>query len=129
MSNEKVTLHHILADLPSTALAEEIVDVLARGAGAVKIERIVSYGHQTPPGEWYDQAQHEWVMVVQGKARLEFSDREPLAMQAGDHVLIPARCRHRVAWTTPHEPTVWLAVFYDAQDKPNNESNSVGIQV
>ena len=33
-------------------------------------------------------------------------------MQPGDHVYIPPRERHRVDWTTPDEPTVWLAVFY-----------------
>jgi len=25
---------------------------------------------------------------------------------------LPAKCRHRVDWTDPDEPTVWLAVFY-----------------
>jgi cupin 2 domain-containing protein len=27
--------------------------------------------------------------------------------------VLPHR-RHRVAWTTPDEPTVWLAIFYSA---------------
>jgi cupin 2 domain-containing protein len=33
-------------------------------------------------------------------------------MRAGDFVNIPAHRKHRVEWTTPDEPTVWLAVFY-----------------
>lgn len=30
----------------------------------LRLERIVSHGHATPPGEWYDQEQDEWVMVL-----------------------------------------------------------------
>ena len=30
----------------------------------------------------------------------------------GDWVDIAAHRRHRVAWTDPEHPTVWLAVFY-----------------
>lgn len=82
---------------------------------AVRIERIVSTGHTTPEGEWCDQASDEWVMVVQGAARLAFEDGEELDMGPGDHVLIPAHCRHRVAWTMPDEPTVWLAVHFGEQ--------------
>ena len=33
-------------------------------------------------------------------------------MRAGDYLNIPARRRHRVEWTAPDGPTVWLAVFY-----------------
>lgn|SRR5690554_6281550 len=131
MRNDDVVLKHLLSGLPAVAPEQESVEILARsivagagsgtGAGAaegtgVRIERIISYGHQTSAEDWYDQGQHEWVMVVQGKARLEFTDGKIVTMAAGDHVLIPAHCRHRVAWTTPDEPTVWLAVFYDAVD-------------
>ncbi len=56
---------------------------------------------------------HEWVVVLKGAARLEFQDRV-VEMRVGDSITIPARQRHRVAWTTPDEPTVWLAVFYEA---------------
>ncbi|MHB8901737.1 MAG: cupin domain-containing protein [Thermoguttaceae bacterium] len=38
---------------------------------------------------------------------------EPRLLGAGDHVRIPAGKRHRVEWTSPREPTVWLAVFYE----------------
>ncbi len=78
----------------------------------VRVERIVSRGHSSPPGFWYDQEEHEWVMLLHGEARLLFEgDDEPLVLKSGDHVSIPAHRRHRVEWTSPHEPTVWLAVF------------------
>ena len=79
----------------------------------VRIERIVSHGHASPPGFWYDQAENEWVMVLSGAARLLIEGAESaIELGPGDHVNLPAHQRHRVEWTTPGEPTVWLAVFY-----------------
>ena len=96
----------------SRHLDEEAVDILA-AAGDVRIERIVSKGHTTKDGFWYDQEQTEWVLVVCGRARLEFQDRsEPVALGAGDHLVIPAHVRHRVVYTDPDQETIWLAVHY-----------------
>jgi len=91
-------------------LPEELVTLLAHGAG-VRIERIVSTGHTSPPGFWYDQPEHEWVVVLRGAAKLDLVDRT-VELRAGDYLLIPAHQRHRVAWTTPNEATIWLAVFF-----------------
>ncbi|MEO8496473.1 MAG: cupin domain-containing protein, partial [Planctomycetota bacterium] len=62
-------------------------------------------------GFWYNQQEHEWVVVLQGAARLQFED-ELVELRPGDFVNIPAHRKHRVEWTTPDEPTIWLAVFY-----------------
>ena len=82
----------------------------------VRIERIVSTGHASPKGFWYDQVENEWVVVLKGEAKLRFQSlrgyEEPITMKPGDYTLIPARKKHRVEWTTPEEPTVWLAVFF-----------------
>jgi cupin 2 domain-containing protein len=80
-------------------------------AAQVRIERIISHGHASPEGFWYDQDQHEWVVVLKGAARLQFENRM-VEMKSGDFINIPAHRRHRVEWTTPDEPTIWLAVFY-----------------
>lgn len=102
---------NLLRDLPAAA-PEEIVSVLAAGEGA-RIERIVSTGQATPEGQWYDQDRPEWVLLLSGAARLRFAEPEALvALRPGDHLTIPARCRHRVEWTDPDGPTVWLAVHY-----------------
>jgi cupin 2 domain-containing protein len=102
---------NLFADLPA-GLADELVDVLARSRDA-RVERIVSLGHVTPAGQWYDQATHEWVVLLRGAAVLRFDDEpEPRRLTPGDWVDIPARRRHRVEWTTPDEPTVWLALHY-----------------
>lgn len=100
---------NLFADLP-TDLPAELVQTLAAATG-VRIERIVSHGHASPPDFWYDQDEAEWVMVVRGAARLRFEDGT-VEMRPGDFVNIPAHRRHRVEWTTPDEPTIWLVVFY-----------------
>lgn len=91
-------------------LPEELTTVLQAGKD-VRIERIVSRGHCSPDGFWYDQPDHEWVLVLKGAARIEFEDRV-VEMKPGDYLTIPAHTKHRVAWTTPEEPTIWLAVHY-----------------
>jgi cupin 2 domain-containing protein len=92
-------------------VAEELVTVLAEGRH-VRIERIVSTGHASPDGFWYDQDDHEWVILLKGEAKVSFEDAEAIHLKPGDHVLIPAHRKHRVAWTKPNESTIWLAVFY-----------------
>lgn len=105
------SLRNLFADLPAS-LDEELVTVLA-GNRHVRIERIVSTGQHSAKDFWYEQQENEWVIVLKGKAKLCFEgDNKPVTMGTGDHVLIPAHRRHRVEWTAPDEPTVWLAVFY-----------------
>ena len=77
----------------------------------LKLERIFSFGATTPEGEWYDQSWDEWVMVVMGEAVLEYGDGEKVTLSCGDHLLIPARQRHRVAFTSTD--CVWLALHFD----------------
>lgn len=100
----------LASSLPSQPTAEEKVDTLYERPG-LRIERIVSTGQATPDGEWYDQDNDEWVLVVKGRARVridgEAQDRE---LGEGDFVFLPAHCRHRVAWTQREPPTVWLAI-------------------
>ena len=98
-----------LFDLPAH-LPDELITTLLDAAD-VRIERIVSHGHTSPADFWYDQPQHEWVIVLKGMARLSFEDRT-VEMKPGDFINIPAFKKHRVGWTTPDEPTVWLAVRY-----------------
>ena len=103
-------MKNLFADLP-VSLPEELTEVLAENE-RIRIERIVSTGHASPKGYWYDQEEHEWVIVLKGKAKVVFDDDESVVMNVGDHILIPAHRKHRVEWTTPDTPTVWLAVFY-----------------
>src|SRR4051812_38724088 len=102
---------NLYGDLPDGSNEEQFTDLLK--TGAVRIERIVSSGQVSPPGFWYEQEEGEWVIVLRGAAALEFEGEPELCrLGPGDHVNIPAGRRHRVAWTDPVAPTVWLAVFY-----------------
>jgi cupin 2 domain-containing protein len=103
-----------LFDVDSSAQASELVDVMVNGNG-VRVERIVSTGQSSPPGFWYEQEQSEWVVVIRGSAEIEFDNGTIESMSAGDHILIPAMQKHRVASTSSEEATVWLAVFFDAK--------------
>ena len=105
------TQDNLFASIPNK-LPNEVCETLAKSAH-VRIERIVSHGHASPAGFWYDSEQAEWVAVLRGSAVLRFEDHDhPVKMQPGDFINIPAHRRHRVEWTTPEEPTVWLAVHY-----------------
>ncbi len=98
--------HEIPPQLP-----KELITALL-SSGDVRIERIVSHGHSSPEGFWYDQHDAEWVVVLRGAARLQFEDEtSPTELRSGDFLLIPSHRKHRVEWTTPDEPTIWLAVF------------------
>ena len=101
---------NVFAGIPAD-LPEEVVQTLLAAPG-VRIERIISMGHRSPEGFWYDQEAHEWVLLLKGAARLRFEGDEPIDLRPGAFVNIPAHRRHRVEWTDPSEPTIWLAIHY-----------------
>lgn len=102
---------NLFENLPMS-IPKELIQVLTANRHG-RIERIVSHGHASPDGFWYDQVEHEWVIVLKGAARLQFEETT-VDMKPGDFVNIPAHKKHRVEWTTPDEPTVWLAVFFSS---------------
>lgn len=101
---------NLLTDLPHH-LRAELTQVLLHSPH-VRIERIVSRGHRSADGFWYDQPAAEWVAVLAGRARVRFDDGEVVELTAGSYLNIPAHRRHRVDWTDPDQDTVWLAVHY-----------------
>jgi cupin 2 domain-containing protein len=103
---------NLFADLRDAAAeAEEVGTLLA--TPALRIERIVSRGQASPPGFWYDQGWAEWVLVLRGAADLLCEgEATPWRLVAGDFLHLPAHRRHRVEWTDPTEPTLWLAIHY-----------------
>jgi cupin 2 domain-containing protein len=95
--------------LPASRDAEEMTTLLARPG--VRIERIVSTGQVSSPGFWYDQEETEWILIVKGAAEILFEDEDaPRKLTAGDYVTITPHRRHRVTWTDPGRPTIWLAI-------------------
>ncbi len=105
-------INNLFENIP-VALPEESFEVLQE-SGDVKIERIVSRGHATPEGEWYDQSWDEWVVLLKGSATLDFDgDKESVSLKSGDFIFLPAGLRHRVAWTEPDVDSIWLAIHFN----------------
>ncbi|MFK7779073.1 MAG: cupin [Gimesia sp.] len=97
-----------------TKPTEEVFEEQFRGA-SFRVERIVSTGQATPAGEWYDQKEAEWVVLLSGSAVLRFEgEAESRTLIPGDAVNIPAFCRHRVEATAADRESVWLAIHYEA---------------
>ncbi len=120
------TLNIFVDLLPSTAAhkahsetvkpeqnSEQFNELLARPG--LRIERIISTGQCSPPDFWYDQNEGEWVVLLQGEAKLRFADEaDARHLQPGDQLDIAPHRQHRVDWTAPDQTTIWLAVFYAA---------------
>ena len=93
-------------------LPEEIFDIIC-STPTVKIERIVSRGHSSPKGFWYDQEKNEFVLVVRGTAGLKLENEDDIiVLKTGDYLNISAHLKHRVEWTDAACETIWLAVYY-----------------
>ena len=101
---------NLFDNISENLAAEEILPLLS--SGPVRIERILSTGQASPPGVWYDQEEHEWVLVMRGQGVIEYETGQTISLAAGDHLHIPPGVRHRVSQTSPDEPTLWLAVFW-----------------
>lgn len=106
---EQTEPHKLLANIPAD-LPQELFETIVSKPN-LRIERIVSQGQSSPDSFWYDQDQSEFVVLLQGAARLRFEDGD-VEMTTGSFIDIPAHRRHRVEWTSPNEQTIWLAVFY-----------------
>jgi cupin 2 domain-containing protein len=104
-------IKNLFGDLPKVIIEEMSETVLE--SEYFRLERIISSGQMTPPGEWYDQESNEWVILLGGNAGLLFEGgTEVHVMRPGDYVHIPAHRRHRVEWTDPEQKTVWLTLHY-----------------
>ena len=108
--NSAITIGNLFDNIP-TAVPKELFTKFLQASG-IRIERIVSQGQASPPEFWYDQNENEWVIVLEGSAAVQFEGEEPVRLQRGSCLNIPAHTRHRVAWTDPSQKTVWLAVHY-----------------
>ena len=101
---------NIFSNIPNN-LPEEIFETIL-SILILSFDIIVSKGQSSPKNFWYDQDQNEWVIVLEGKARLVFKGNETINLNKGDYINIPAHKKHRVEWTDPHVETIWLAIYY-----------------
>jgi cupin 2 domain-containing protein len=108
----ELTMKGTLLEGIPVELPEEIFDTLC-STDNVRIERIVSRGHASPEGFWYDQENNEFILIVQGSAGLRLeNESDIMVLKTGDYLNIGAHVKHRVEWTDPAGETIWLAVYY-----------------
>lgn len=104
-----IQVRNLFDDAPVEPGGEQVELLLHRGG--VRLERILSQAHASPPGFWYDQAEDEWVLLLAGTAVLRFDEPdERIELTPGDALLIPAHRRHRVERTAAEELTIWLTL-------------------
>jgi len=92
-------------------ISQEVFEDLA-GSENVQIERIISTGQSTPEGKWLKQEKSEFVLLISGRAGLQFRGNEEIELNAGDHLVIPPNTEHRVTFTQKEPATIWLAVHF-----------------
>ena len=108
---------NIFANIPAD-LPEELIEVLCENCKGceksdLRIERIISRGHRSAEGFWYDSDKSEWVLLLKGSAAIAFEDNPtPLELLPGDYLNIPAHTKHRLERTDENEDSVWLAIHY-----------------
>ncbi|OQX57952.1 MAG: hypothetical protein B5M52_06325 [Helicobacteraceae bacterium 4484_230] len=73
----------------------------------IEIVKILSNDLQN--GEWYNQSEDEWVVLLEGEAQLEFTE-SARELKKGDYLFIPAYTKHRVSRTSSN--ALWLAVHF-----------------
>ncbi len=101
-------MKNLLRALPEDIPEEIFTEIVA--TDRIRIERIISNGHATEPGRWYNQESNEWVLVLSGSGTIEYESGELVELKVGDHLLLPRGVKHRVARTDA--PTIWLAVHF-----------------
>lgn len=103
--------NHLFSPLTDSQDAEVFETLLQ--TRSFKLERIVSTGQATPPGEWCDQERDEWVALLKGSATLRLADPdETISLAPGDWLLIPAHRRHRVEQTAADSESIWIALHF-----------------
>lgn len=101
---------NLFANIPTDLPAEVFEDLVS--TENIRIERILSHGQSSPERGWYEQDEHEWVLVVSGFGVIEFEDGRVITLHKGDYLNIKAHEKHKVQATSLDQKTVWLAIFY-----------------
>ncbi len=93
---------------------EEIFETLCKDE-RIHIERIISSGQKSQPDTWYQEENNEFVVLLKGRASLEFENGKIIHLTQGDHILIPSGLKHRVSYTSKMPHCIWLAVHFKSK--------------
>lgn len=108
-----------LAGVLNAPSVDEFFENLLQGHGRIRVARVVSHGHTSPERGWYNQEQDEWVVVIEGNAKLFFKNGEEISLDKGEHLLIPKYRKHKVIYSS--SPCIWLAIFADSLEEEQTE--------
>jgi len=106
----KINIINFFNDSGTIANKEKFVQLL-NGKSFVA-EKIISNGFKSPDNIWMKEKSNEWVMLIKGKAELEFENGEVLSLKAGDCLNIPANTKHRILYTSKKPFCYWLTIHY-----------------
>lgn len=83
-----------------------------------RLELIISSSASSKDGFWYDQEEHEWILILRGSARINLKKPDVLVdLSVGDHLYLHSHRLHRVERTDPEPGTTWLALFWNDPKK------------
>lgn len=105
-------MNNIFEHIPES-IPEEIFESILDNSN-IKVERIISKGHTSPENGWYDQEMNEWVLLLEGEAKIEFEDDQNaiVTLIKGSYLFIPKNKKHKVIYTSVEPSCVWLAIFF-----------------
>ncbi|MBS4013727.1 MAG: cupin domain-containing protein [Bacteroidetes bacterium] len=101
-------------NIDSLPIDSELFDTIFHNKN-VKIERILSKGQVTKDGEWYNQETDEWVILIQGNAKIEFENHKIIELNSGDYIFIPSHQKHKVIFTSVDPICIWIAVHIEKE--------------
>lgn len=74
----------------------------------LKIQTIKSFGFKSAEGEWFDQNEEEVVLIIRGRAVLQFDDKN-VSLEKGDKYIIKRHEKHRILYTSKN--CEWYCVY------------------
>lgn len=86
-------------------LENEIFEILHKQKD-IEITHIVS--SSKIPNKEYDQEEDEFVLLLEGEARLSIEGKEKL-LKKGDYIFLPAHTKHKILHVKNN--THWLAIY------------------
>jgi|SRR3990172_9807156 len=102
-----IKIENIFADAPKNIDGEFVKRVSL--SKDITVEGIIS-SESNVRSEIYDQNEWEFVVLLEGYAKLEFEDGNQVEMRKGDYIHIPPHSKHRILKTD--KDTKWLCMFY-----------------
>ena len=104
---------NIFSMLPENLKGEVFQELVT--SSKFRVERILTSKENQFDRSWYDQDDNEFVILLQGSAKLEFSNNKIIELIKGDYLFINCHDKHRLLEVSSKEDTIWLAFFIEKE--------------